>query len=136
MFGLEKFEYYLQRRHTLVKTDHSPLEQIFKKNIVEAPARLQRLLLRSMRSQLEVKYRRGEIIPVADALSRVCLKKGLHEIDGCASSYGVHFVTGKPCPVNTDSVKSAVAKDPITHLLKDTIYNGWPAYRKQCPKEL
>ena len=22
------------------------------------------------------------------------------------------------------------------HLLKDSIYNGWPAYRKQCPEEL
>jgi len=32
MFGLEKFEYYLLRRHTLVETDHSPLEQIFKKH--------------------------------------------------------------------------------------------------------
>ena len=27
-------------RHTLVETDHSPLEQIFKKKIAEAPARL------------------------------------------------------------------------------------------------
>ena len=29
MFGLEKLEYYLLGRHTLVETDHSPLEQIF-----------------------------------------------------------------------------------------------------------
>ena len=33
MFGLEKFRYYLYGGHTLVETDHSPLEQIFKKNI-------------------------------------------------------------------------------------------------------
>ena len=71
-FGLEKFEYYLLGRHTLVETDHSPLEQIFKKNIAEVPARLQRLLLRCMKFDIEVKYRRGETIPVADALSRVC----------------------------------------------------------------
>ena len=45
MYGLEKFEYYLMGRHTLVETDHSPLEQIFKKNVAEAPARLQRMLL-------------------------------------------------------------------------------------------
>lgn len=37
MFGLEKFEYYLLGRHTLVEADHSPLEQIFKKNTAEAP---------------------------------------------------------------------------------------------------
>lgn len=49
IFGLEKFEYYLLGRHTLVKTDHLPLEQIFKENIAEAPARLQRLMLRCMK---------------------------------------------------------------------------------------
>ena len=42
------------------------------------------------------------IIPVADALSRVCLKKGLHEINGCAPRYDVHFVTDKSCPVTLD----------------------------------
>ena len=72
MFGLEKFEYYLLGRHTLVETDHSPLEQIFKKNITEAPAKLQRLVLRCMNFDVEVRYRRGETIPVASALSRVC----------------------------------------------------------------
>ena len=64
MFGLEKFEFYLLGRHTLIETDHSPLEQIFKKNIAEAPARLQRLLLRCLKFDIEVKYRRGGNIPV------------------------------------------------------------------------
>ena len=31
MYGLENFEYYTLGRHILVETDHSPLEQIFKK---------------------------------------------------------------------------------------------------------
>ena len=75
MFGLEKFEFYLLERHTLVETDHSPLEQIFKKNIAEAPARLQRLLRQCLKFDIEVKYRRGENISVADALSRVCLRR-------------------------------------------------------------
>lgn len=41
MFGLEKFSYYLIGRHTLIDTDHFPLEQIFRKSIAEAPASLQ-----------------------------------------------------------------------------------------------
>ena len=39
VFGLEKFEYYFYGRKVIVETDHSPLEQIFKKNTAEAPAR-------------------------------------------------------------------------------------------------
>ena len=38
-------------RQTVVESDHSPLEQIFKKNIADAPARLQRILLRSCGSK-------------------------------------------------------------------------------------
>ena len=97
MFGLEKFEYYPLGRHTLVETDHSPLEQISKKNIAEAPALLQRLLLRCMKFDIEVRYRRGETIPVADALSRVCTAMEVTEVENrresCAPKCGVHFIT-------------------------------------------
>ena len=140
MFGLEKFEYYLLGRHTLVETDHSPLEQIFKKNIAEAPARFQRLLLRCMKFDIEVRYRRGETIPVADALSRVCTAMEVTEVEnrreGCGPKYSVHFITAISCPIDIDQVKSVSAKDSTMQLLKNTIYNGWPGYRKHCPKEL
>lgn len=39
------------------------------------------------------------------------------------------------CPIDIGLVKSTAAKDSTMQLL-NTIYNGWPAYRKQCPKEL
>ena len=68
-YGLEKFEYYLLGRNVTVETDHSLLEQIFKKNINEAPSRLQRLLLRCLRFNVHVQYKQGRSIPVADALS-------------------------------------------------------------------
>jgi len=96
MFGLEKFEYYLLGRHTPVETVHSPLEQIFKKNIA-VPARLQRLLLRCMKFDVEVRYRQGEAIPVADALlSRMCTTKDVIESEtqkeSCAPEYSIHFI--------------------------------------------
>ena len=109
MFGLEKFKYYLLGRHTLVETDHSPLEQIFKKNIAEAQARLQILLLRCMKFDIEVRYRRGETIPVADALSRVCTAMEVTEVgnrrESCAPKYSVHFITDILWPIDIDLVK-------------------------------
>ena len=66
-YGLEKFDYYLLGRSVTVETDHSPLEQISKKNINEAPSRLQRLLLRCLRFDVHVHYKQGRSIPVADS---------------------------------------------------------------------
>lgn len=141
IFGFEKFEFYLLGRHTLIVTDHSSLEQIFKKNIAEAPARLQRLLLKCLKFDVEVKYRRGENIPVADALSRVCLKKEertpvSNKSEWCSPDSKIHFRTEKSCPMSIDLVKSALARDKSMHVLKQIIYNRWPSQRNECPKEL
>ena len=46
--GSERFEYYQLGRNMTVEPDHSPLKQIFKKNINEDPSRLQRILLRCL----------------------------------------------------------------------------------------
>ena len=136
-YGLEKFEHYLLGRNATVETDHSPLEQIFKKNINEAPSRLQRLLLRCLRFDVHVQYKQGRSIPVADALSRVCHKKAAHNtenmIEDSASQCNIHFIS---TPIDLTAVKSSAAQDRTMNLLKNTIFNGWPPYRKQCPQEL
>ena len=80
LFGLEKFEYYLLGRKVLVETDHSPLEQSFKKNLAEVPSRLQRFILRCLKFDIQVQYKPGRTIPVADALSRVCFKPSERKI--------------------------------------------------------
>ena len=47
LFGLEKFDQY--RRCVIVQTDHNPLESILKRSLLDAPRRLQRLLMRLQR---------------------------------------------------------------------------------------
>ena len=130
VFGLEKFEYYLLGREVLVETDHSPLQQIFKKNIAEAPARLQRLLLRCLKFDVTVKYKPGKSIPVADALSRVCFKEEK------TVKHDIHFITTKSCPIDISTIQDATMKDTELNRLKDIIYKGWPQFWKQCPQEL
>jgi len=137
-FGLEKFEYYLLGQHTLVETDHSPLEQIFKKNINQIPTRLQRLVLRCLKYDIEVKYKRGQSIPVADALSRACLKASSSAPDTSQdqSASRIDFITVNTQLVSLGEVRKAAAVDPTMCLLRATIYQGWPTYRNQCPEEL
>ena len=88
-------------RKVVVETDHSPLEQIFKKNIAEAPARLQRFLLRCLKFDITVKYKPGKAIPVADALSRVCFKEEE------TVKHDIHFITTKSCPIDIKTVQEA-----------------------------
>ena len=131
-YGLEKFEYYLMGRHTVVESDHSPLEQIFKKNISDAPTRLQRMLLRCLKYDVEVVYKPGIKVPVADALSRVCVKK----TDRVQQVHEVSFVAGIKCPIDVKRIKSVCEQDTTHHTLRNMVYRGWPEYRKQCPAEL
>ena len=145
-WGLEKFEYYLLGRHVTVETDHAPLEQIFKKNIAEAPARLQRLLLKCMKFDVDIKYTPGRSIPVADALSRVCVgKRGDGEqaasntdsvASECQTTCQINFIEGVTHDISVARVKEEADKDPKYGMLKAYVHKGWPDNRKQCPEEL
>jgi len=70
VFACEKFDKYIFGRDVIhTETDHKPLEEIFKKSLCDAPARLQRMLLRLQRYNLDVKYKKGPLMYIADTLS-------------------------------------------------------------------
>ena len=54
-------------------SDHKPLKPIFKKPIHAAPCRLQRMPLRLLRYNLDVIYKNGSLMYLADHLSRAPL---------------------------------------------------------------
>ena len=70
VYGCEKFHSYLYGRSFVVKTDHRPLEQIHKKNLMQAPPRLQRMLLRLQPYDCVIKYLPGREMITADAFRR------------------------------------------------------------------
>jgi len=71
VFAIEKFETYLYGRKVLVESDHKSLEALFKKSLLNAPKRLQRMLLRLQGYEFEVSYKRGISLLMADPLSHV-----------------------------------------------------------------
>jgi hypothetical protein len=99
VFGCERLHNFLYGGRITVQTDHKPLETIFKKRVHEASPRLQRLLLRLNRYDIDVEYIKGKNNTVADALSRVdpmkpeaadlesCQVNTL-EVDAITASYG------------------------------------------------
>ena len=63
-----------KQQYAKIETDHKPIESIMKKNLLCAPKRLQRMMLRLQKYQLEVSYKRGSQMFLVDTLSRAYLK--------------------------------------------------------------
>ena len=74
VFGCERFDHYIYGRHVIVETDHKPLESLATKPIHAVPKRLQRMMLHLQKYDLNIKYKKGSMMYLADTLSRAYLK--------------------------------------------------------------
>ena len=79
VFACQRFSTYLLGRSFVAESDHKQLEMIAMKNLANVPPRLQRMLLELQRYDVTIKYRPGEQMQLADALSR-CLARASQEI--------------------------------------------------------
>ena len=66
VFSTERFHQYTYGRSVIVESNHKPLEIIHAKPLVSAPKRLQRMILRPQRYDLDVRYKRGSELHLAD----------------------------------------------------------------------
>jgi len=74
-WSCDKFDQYLHGRDIVtIETDHETLKSVFKKEIHKSPKRLQRMCLALQKYNLEVQYKKGPLMHIADALSRAYLK--------------------------------------------------------------
>lgn len=74
VFGMEKFHQYTYGRRVNIQSDHKPLETIIRKPLMNAPKRLQRMLLRLQKYDINVTYVPGRNMLLADTLSRAYLQ--------------------------------------------------------------
>ena len=70
VWGAQKFHTYVYGRRVIVETDHKSLESIFRKLLNDAPPRLQRMLLKLTKYDLDVRYVPGKQQVISDCLSR------------------------------------------------------------------
>ena len=74
VFACNKFDAYIYGREVInVESDHQPLEAIMKKPLNNAPNRLQRMLMQLQKYSLQVRYKKGTQMYLADTLSRAFL---------------------------------------------------------------
>ncbi|KAF2895771.1 hypothetical protein ILUMI_10404 [Ignelater luminosus] len=70
LFACEHFHEYNYGKHVVVQTDHKPLVAIFNKPLVFPPLRLQRMLMKIQKYDIELHYVPGKYLCLADTLSR------------------------------------------------------------------
>ena len=58
-WSLERSSYYVYGKQLIVETDNKPLESIWKKSILSVSPRLQRLLLKMSKYNVEMRYIQG-----------------------------------------------------------------------------
>jgi hypothetical protein len=141
VFACNKFSNLIYGRHTLVHSDHKPLEQIFKKSISQTTPRLQRMLLCLLKFDLEVTYKPGKEMHVSDTLSRAYTTTPqttaeielAEEIDVTVHTL-LHDTDVSLCMLV--DLKAATDDDPALSRLRDLIRHGFPSDLSALPSNL
>ena len=114
VFACERFDHYIYVKDCItVQSDHKPLETIFKKPLLSAPKRLQRMLLRLQKYNLNVTYTRGKDLFIVDTLSRATPEFHMQKHSKLAEEIA-HIQQAEWIRKVTDSRKSPVIKDSDT----------------------
>ncbi|CAC5357947.1 unnamed protein product [Mytilus coruscus] len=134
VLGCTRFHQYIYGRRIRVET---LLVSIMKKSLLDAPARLQRMILRLQRYELDVVHLPGKCISVADILSRQFLSD---TYPGLSDSFEaqVHIVFSS-LPISDrklEEIEKATLSDPQFDILKSVILEGWPQSRSECPTQM
>ena len=136
VFGCQKFSQYITRRAKVtVESDHKLLKSIFKESLLEAPCRLQRMMPRLQRHNLDVTYKPGPQMYIADHLSRASMsdsgapdKVFALELEGIGPLNTVKISSERLSQLQKDT-----EQDPVMQTLKTTILTGWPTEREEVP---
>ena len=134
VFSLEKFDHYVYGQRVTVETDHKPLLPIMKKAILQAPKRLQRMLLQLQRYDISLIYRRGTDMHVADALSRAAIQASQEEQSSfqrelemiCTISNGVE-------DKQLEEIRQKTKEDATMQAVIDLVKSGWPVNKGAVP---
>ena len=98
------------------------------KLLVNAPPRLQRMLLKLQGYNFKLEYQPGKELVVADTLSRLPNSTEHETIDLDVHVDHVRFQTDR-----LNNIRESTQNDPILKQLSETIVIGWPSDMKELP---
>ncbi|XP_011437820.3 retrovirus-related Pol polyprotein from transposon 297 [Magallana gigas] len=137
VFACEHFDQYIYGRDLVtVQSDHKPLETIFKKSLLAAPKRLQRMLLRLQKYNLRVTYTKGSELYIADTLSRAFVTDTEYifnafsqEISQINQSEWIPKISHS----RFQQIREMTNSDPVLQTLKTVILTGWNDRQEDVP---
>ena len=146
-FACEHFDQYILGKEVVtVHSDHKPLEIIFKKPLLSAPKRLQRMILRLQKYNLNVTYKKGAEMYIADTLSRAALPIAKDSETHCDSKEHIFAMFLEELDqIEHDQwvpqikeprirqIRELTNRDETLQTLKSTILAGWPDVRDEAP---
>ena len=136
-FGMEHNHQYIYGRKVTLWTDHKPLEMIAQKPQSSAPKRLQCLMMRLMQYDVEIKYRHGLEMYLADTLSRAYLLQTPTPGKSDEEVERIHSMNFLPVSEpQIQEIRQETANDPVLQSLKAVILTGWPSERESLPSAL
>ena len=141
VWSCKKFDQYIYGRDVVqIESDHEPLQAVFKKSIHQSPKRLQRMRMALQNYSLDIKYKKGRLMFIADTLSRAYRKTtdaaehDNSEVRALEEVY--HEEEVSVAPRRLLEFKKVTAADSEMQQLIAAIKKGWPTCRKACPQEL
>ena len=111
VFGCTKFHDYIYGMPNVeVESDHKPLEAILRKPLHQAPLRLQKMIMTTQKYSLNVTYRPGKQLVLADTLSRAYLPEYGESIE---EKFDINILQTLPISdTKLHQLKEETKKDP------------------------
>ena len=139
-FACQKFHQYIYGKQVTVQTDHKPLEIILKKSIAKASPRVQCMMLKLQRYTLNVVYKPGREMYLADTLSRANIEGEDDKDPELAEviEVMVHTVVKNipDSPGKLQHIGDVTATDSVLQTLQSVIMEGWPRSRKSLSDDV
>ena len=132
VFGCTKFHDYIYGMPKVeVESDHKPLEAILRKPLHQAPLRLQKMIMTTQKYSLDVTYRPGKQLVLADTLSRAFLPECGEPIE---EKFDINILQTLPISnTKLHQLKEETKKDPHLQQLASVITTGWPKTKQDVP---
>ena len=128
LFGVSKFHQYVYSRHFVIYSDHKPLMYLFDESKFIPPlasARVQRWALTLSAYNYSIKYRKGDDMSNADALSRLPLPECPPSVPKPPETIALLEHLAK-VPLTSTQIRSMTDRDPTLAKVKQLTQNGWP----------